>query len=90
MQKKQSLYVPRRETEQYPEQTRRIQLGRGVTASLLVAAVVVLVMEKAKFTKLTNVNNLKKPNSELALHALVVGRVFAVRYESRPRAYGLE
>lgn len=83
--------MPRRETEQYPEQTRRIQLGRGVTASLLlVAAVVVLVMEKAKFTKLTNVNNLKKPNSELALHALVVGRVFAVRYESRPRAYGLE
>lgn len=80
--------MTRKETEQYPEQTRRVQLGRGLTASLfLVAAVVVPVMEKAKFR---NMDNLKKPNNELALHALVVGRVIAVRYESRPRACGLE
>lgn len=83
--------MPRKETEKYPEQTRRIQQGRGLTATLfLVAAAVALVMEKAKFTKFTSMNNLKKPSNELALHALVVGRVFAVRYESRTTACGLE
>lgn len=88
MQKRQSLYVLGMEMEKYPEQRRRKYLGIGLTAVLLLllGVVVVLVMEKPKTT---NASSPEQCNNKLALHTLVIGRVFAVRCASGSRACGL-
>lgn len=50
--KKQRICIPRKETEKYPEQTRRKHLGIGVVAGLLflVGALIELGKEKPQFT----------------------------------------